>query len=132
MYKRKCKRNFNKLKTFLVIQIVLQSILLTCCANGQELVLNEIDTGDRTQSKINGFTNIEGGRLVGDRTLRLTESPYLLQADLNIERGGRLIVEPGVTVHVAPMAGITVRGAINALVSHTFMFSLFLFNYSLC
>lgn len=117
MCKRKCKRNFNQLKTFSVIQIVLQSILFICYTNGQELVLNEIDTGDQTHSKINGFTKIEGGRLVGDRTLRLLESPYLLQTDLNIERSGRLIVEPGVTVHVAPMVGISVRGAINALVS---------------
>lgn len=120
MSKRKCRKNLNKLKTFLVIQIVYQLIFCWYCGNGvngQELVLNEIDTGDRSQHKINGYTNLAGGRVVGDRTLRLAESPYLLQTDLEIERSGRLIVEPGVIVHVAPMIGITVRGAINALVS---------------
>lgn len=124
MSKRKCRKNLNKLKTFLVQRILYQSILIWCfsgfclnCVNGQELVLNEIDIGDRSQSKVNGYTNLDGGRVVGDRTLRLGESPYLLKTDLEIERSGRLIVEPGVTVHVAPMIGITVRGAINALVS---------------
>lgn len=127
MSKHKCKINLNKLKTFLVIQIVVQLLSSWCCTNGQELVLNEIDTSDGSHTKTNGFTNLVGGRVVGDRTLRLAESPYLLQTDMDIERGGTLIVEPGVTVHVAPMIGITVRGALNALVSLTSIF-----NYIIC
>lgn len=65
----------------------------------------------------NSFTELAGGRVIGEKWLRASESPYTLHTDLVVERSGRLIVEPGVQVHVAPMVGITVRGVLNALVS---------------
>lgn len=132
MIKRKCRIDLSKEKPIPVQRNSFQTIAIWCISvllcitwvNGQEFVLNEVDTGGRSQSKIDGYTNLDGGRLVTDRTLRLIESPYVLNTDLEVERTGRLIIEAGVTVHVAPSIGITVRGAINALVSyHTFSFS---------
>lgn len=64
------------------------------------------------------ITDLPGGEIVGERTVRRAQSPYLLRSDLEIAVGGKLIVEPGVTVHVAPMVGITVFGALLATVSH--------------
>lgn len=64
-----------------------------------------------------GLTEISNGMITGERLLKLSESPYLLRQDLEIERGSMLIIEPGVTVHFAPMIGITVRGSIRAIVS---------------
>lgn len=64
------------------------------------------------------LTDLAGGEIVGERTLRLADSPYLLRTDLEVAIGAKLIVEPGVTVHVAPMVGITVFGALLATVSH--------------
>lgn len=62
-------------------------------------------------------TELSGGRLSGERTLSFTQSPYLLRTDLEIERDAKLIIEAGVTIQVAPMVGITVRGVIKAIVS---------------
>lgn len=63
------------------------------------------------------FTEISGDVVLGEKILRASESPYMLRADLEVERKARLIVEPGVTIHFAPMVGITVRGSLLALVS---------------
>ncbi|XP_053697382.1 protein bark beetle [Sabethes cyaneus] len=61
------------------------------------------------------YTEIAGDVVLGEKVLRATESPYLLRTDLEIEKRARLIIEPGVTIHFAPMVGITVRGSLMAL-----------------
>lgn len=100
----------------------VQFALLLCClvlAKCDRTIQNEIDSGSQTHTK-NSFTELTGGSIVGEKWLRQAESPYTLQTDLHIERTGRLYIEPGVKVHVAPMVGITVRGILNALVSFVF------------
>lgn len=79
-------------------------------------VLNEIDNGGEVHAK-NTLTELTGGRVIGEKWLRQMESPYSLETDLTVERSGKLFIEPGVTIHVAPMVGITVRGVLTALVS---------------
>lgn len=64
------------------------------------------------------LTELPGGSFVGERTLRLAESPYILRQDMEIELGAKLIVDPGVHLHFSPMVGMTVRGAIIAVVSY--------------
>lgn len=78
-------------------------------------IYNEIDNGSEVHAK-NTLTELPGGRIIGEKWLRQLESPYSLQTDLTIERSGKLFIEPGVTVHVAPMVGVTVRGVLTALV----------------
>jgi hypothetical protein len=63
------------------------------------------------------FTEIAEQSISGEKILHQSESPFLLRQDLEIESNAKLIVEPGVTVHFAPMVGITVRGQIQAVVS---------------
>lgn len=78
----------------------------------QEYASNEINTNQNKE-----LTEVDGGEIVGERTLRLAESPFLLRSHLEVALGALLIVEPGVVVHLAPMVGITVRGALQAVVS---------------
>lgn len=63
------------------------------------------------------FTEINEQEISGEKILYLSESPFLLRQDLDILRSAKLIVEPGVTIHFAPMVGITVHGQIKAIVS---------------
>lgn len=63
------------------------------------------------------FTELDGGIIVGEKILRQSESPYVLNTDLEVERDGRLVIEAGVTIEFAAMVGITVRGVITAVVS---------------
>lgn len=63
------------------------------------------------------FTEISESVVTGEMTLRLSESPYLLRQDLEIEKNAKLIVEPGVTIYSAPMIGITIHGQLKAIVS---------------
>lgn len=63
------------------------------------------------------YTEISGDVVLGEKHLRASDSPYSLRTDLEVERKARLIIEPGVTIYVAPMVGITVRGSLVALVS---------------
>lgn len=94
-----------------VLGLTLFLLLLAIdTTHGQDYASNEV-TPNRE------LTEVDGGEIVGERTLRLAESPFLLRSDLEVAFGGRLIVEPGVVVHVAPMVGITVRGALQAVVS---------------
>lgn len=88
-------------------------------AHAQDYATNEIPLNKE-------LTEVEGGDIVGERTLRLAESPFLLRSDLEVAFGARLIVEPGVLVHVAPMVGITVRGALQAVVSFFFVFCFYI------
>ncbi|KFB47778.1 AGAP009143-PA-like protein [Anopheles sinensis] len=61
------------------------------------------------------YTEIDGDVVLGEKVLRASESPYALRTDLEVERRARLIIEAGVTIHFAPMVGITVRGSVVAL-----------------
>lgn len=63
------------------------------------------------------FTEINEQEISGEKVLHLSDSPFLLRQDLQILRHAKLIVEPGVTVHFAPMVGITVHGQMKAIVS---------------
>ena len=121
MTKYKCNRNK---QTFSVkFSAIIQLVLCVYVASGQEIASNDVEFIDQAvrpaidEGAPAKLTELPGGRVVGERVLRLSDSPYFLQEDLNVERGGTLIIEPGVTIHVAPMVGITVRGALNALVS---------------
>lgn len=69
------------------------------------------------------FTEINEQEISGEKTLYLSDSPFLLRQDLEVQRSAKLIVEPGVTIHFAPMVGITVYGQLKAIVS-TFSTSL--------
>lgn len=100
---------------FIIVTIVI-ALTLPSLVNCDKSLYNEIDNGDEMPSK-NALTELAGGKIIAEKWLRQTESPYSLQTDLTIERTGKLFVEPGVTVHVAPMVGITVRGVLTALVS---------------
>lgn len=72
------------------------------------------------------FTEISESVVTGEMTLRLSESPFLLRQDLEVSKGAKLSVDPGVMVYFAPMVGITVHGQVKAIVSivfHVFYFS---------
>lgn len=75
-----------------------------------------------TSSMSSSFTELQGGELLGERTLRRSESPYLARDDLEVVRGARLTIEPGVTVEFAPTKGLKVRGVLQAVVSVTINF----------
>lgn len=62
------------------------------------------------------YTEIGGDVVLGEKILRASESPYSMRTDLEVERRARLIIEAGVTIHFAPMVGITVRGSVVAMV----------------
>lgn len=116
--------NYKTLKytKYTVTHCLVQFVLMVYCsllANCDKTILNEIDNGSQVHTK-NTLTELSGGRIIGEKWLRQMESPYFLQVDLNVERSGRLYIEPGVRVHVAPMVGITVRGVLNALVSNKY------------
>lgn len=66
------------------------------------------------------FTEISEQLISGEKTLYLSESPFLLRQDLEISRNAKLIIEPGVTIYFAPMIGITVQGQLKAIVSILF------------
>lgn len=70
--------------------------------------------GDESSSK---FTEINERQVTGQKTLHLSESPYLLRQDLEILQNAVLTIKPGVTIHFAPMVGITVHGQLKAIVS---------------
>lgn len=106
---------------------LLQPTIVKCDNNSN--VLNEIDSGGEVHAK-STLTELSGGRVIGEKWLRQSESPYSLQMDLTVERSGKLFIEPGVTVHVAPMVGITVRGVLTALVSSMVLLSALLFSLS--
>lgn len=104
--------HFNSIRTVCLVALLLLPAIVKC----DKTILNEIDNGGDVQKST--LTELPGGRVIGEKWLRQMESPYSLQTDLTIERSGKLFIEPGVTVHVAPMVGITVRGVLAALVSN--------------
>lgn len=101
---------------FVIVTTTLLFLLPAIVKCDNNNVLNEIDNGGEVHAK-NTLTELTGGRVIGEKWLRQMESPYSLETDLTVERSGKLFIEPGVTVHVAPMVGITVRGVLSALVS---------------
>lgn len=107
--------------TMAVMLLLYQPAIVKCDNNNN--VLNEIDNGGEVHAK-STLTELTGGRVIGEKWLRQVESPYSLEMDLTVERSGKLFIEPGVVVHVAPMVGITVRGVLTALVcTIVFLFS---------
>lgn len=63
------------------------------------------------------FTELSGGSITGgQKILDRNKSPYIVREDLFVERGGELVLEPGVEIRFAPMIGLTVRGIITAKV----------------
>lgn len=78
---------------------------------------NQLPGDEEDGARNSEFTELDGGIIVGQKILRQSESPYVLNTDLEVEKGGTLTIEPGVTIEFAPMVGITVRGVINAVVS---------------
>lgn len=110
------RQNASASAAFIIVTIVI-ALALPALVKCDTSIFNEIDDGDETQHDKGTLTELAGGKIIGEKWLRQLESPYTLQTDLTIERTGKLFVEPGVTVHVAPMVGITVRGVLTALVS---------------
>lgn len=63
------------------------------------------------------FTELNEHEIIGEKILYFSDSPFLIRQDVEIQPSAKLIVEPGVTIHFAPMVGITVHGQIKAIVS---------------
>lgn len=63
------------------------------------------------------YTELSGGSITSDRVLRSSESPYAAREHIIVEKGAKLIIEPGVRIEFAPTVGITVRGILHAVVS---------------
>ncbi|CAD7000236.1 unnamed protein product [Ceratitis capitata] len=61
------------------------------------------------------YTELPGGEITGERTLRYSESPFVARKHIEVAKGARLIIEPGVRVEFAPTVGITVRGILHAV-----------------
>jgi hypothetical protein len=68
------------------------------------------------------FTEIRDYQITGEKTLYLSESPYLVRQDIEVFKNARLNVEAGVKIHFAPMVGITVHGQMKAIVSINYLF----------
>lgn len=87
-------------------------------------------------ANVENYATDAGGRLTenhggvisnGVVVLNRTYSPYWLTNDIIVERGAKLIIEPGVVVKVQPQVGITIRGILIARVSSKEIL-IFLFN----
>lgn len=98
--------------------IIVLVLAAAAVARDTENALGSNEIADEPQR--HQMSDLAGGEIGGERLLRRSDSPYLLRSDLEVAVGGKLIVEPGVTVHVAPMVGITVYGAMVATVSQCF------------
>ncbi|XP_019892680.2 protein bark beetle isoform X1 [Musca domestica] len=61
------------------------------------------------------YTELSGGSITSDRVLRSSESPYAAREHIIVEKGAKLIIEPGVRIEFAPTVGITVRGILHAV-----------------
>lgn len=124
------KKN-DEMKKEVMLKVLLNLCLLCALIRCQDVESNEVDQisndiinpddfSEQDQYHIvskQGATELPGGRLIRNTTLQSKDSPYLLRTDLEIDYGVILTLEPGVTLQVAPMVGITVRGIIEAIVS---------------
>ncbi|XP_043645719.1 protein bark beetle [Drosophila teissieri] len=61
------------------------------------------------------YTELQGGEILSDRILRRSESPYLARDDIEVLRGARLTIEPGVTIEFAPTKGLKINGVLQAV-----------------
>ncbi|XP_054741887.1 protein bark beetle isoform X2 [Anastrepha obliqua] len=68
-----------------------------------------------SSSSAHSYTELQGGEITGERTLRYSESPFVVRQHIEVTKGARLIIEPGVRVEFAPTVGITVRGILQAV-----------------
>lgn len=68
------------------------------------------------------YTELQGGEILSERILRRSESPYLAREDLEVVRGAKLTIEPGVTVEFAPTKGLKINGVLQAVVSEKMAF----------
>lgn len=57
-------------------------------------------------------TNLVGGEVDGQEELRTGE--YIVERDINVRPGGKLILQPGVTLRFPPSIGIMVAGKFDA------------------
>lgn len=124
-----CKRHKrSEIKS--IITVCILSVILQCVRGQDVELLNEIDgytleppsTEHHPQSldhvqETSEFIELPGGSVTAEKILHRAEKPYLLLADLDVETSGRLVIEPGVSLHFAPSVGITVRGVMQAVVS---------------
>lgn len=78
--------------------------------------LHETESIPQTDNE-SPISEITERQISGEKILRQSESPFLLRQDLEVLQNARLTVEPGVTVHFAPLVGITVYGQLKANVS---------------
>ncbi|XP_055710937.1 protein bark beetle [Phlebotomus papatasi] len=122
-----CKRHKrSEIKS--IITVCILSVILQCVRGQDVELLNEIDgytleppsTEHHPQSldhvqETSEFIELPGGSVTAEKILHRAEKPYLLLADLDVETSGRLVIEPGVSLHFAPSVGITVRGVIQAV-----------------
>ncbi len=99
----------------LVNKCVFITILVIVVVDSQEVSYNEVNSDTDYNGK--SETELEGGAVVGERTLHFSDSPYVLKTDLIVENGAKLLIEPGVQIRFAPMIGITVKGEFTAVVS---------------
>lgn len=117
------KKSFDHNKQQCLQWIITILIIVQKCDGLAKQITNEIqNTDDDRLLYKTDYTELAGGSVVGERTLKLSESPYLLTGDLDVERNAKLIVEPGVNIHFAPMIGITVRGVLISVVSNIYTF----------
>ncbi|XP_055855042.1 protein bark beetle isoform X1 [Episyrphus balteatus] len=82
---------------------------------------NEIDIdGDMPQDTLRRpVTQLRGGEILGERILRAVESPFVVTEDIEVPKGSKLIIEPGVTIEFAPSTGLTVQGVMQAVGTST-------------
>lgn len=115
-HKKKCK----KLLEYKNLVLIVATLCIGLAAvQSQEIASldNELMSGEQFHYTKADMTEVLGGSIMEVRTLRTSESPYIVRTDLVVERNGQLIIEPGVQVFFAPMVGITVRGTFKAVVS---------------
>lgn len=91
--------------------------------------IHEVESVSNGNGDDSSYTEINERQITGQKTLHVSESPYLLRQDLEILQNAVLTIKPGVTIHFAPMVGITVHGQLKAIVSDFFIFD-FLIAYT--
>lgn len=57
-------------------------------------------------------TNLVGGEVDGQEELKTGE--YIVERDINVRPGGKLILQPGVTLRFPPAVGMMVAGKLDA------------------
>ncbi|KAK9870173.1 hypothetical protein WA026_006263 [Henosepilachna vigintioctopunctata] len=94
----------NLVRTFVHVFV----ISLVTCENYENVENYATDGNGKLTEHLGGVIT------TGVAVLNRTFSPYWLRNDIIVERGSKLIIEPGVVIKVQPQVGITVRGIIIA------------------